>query len=355
MHHDENCTCEERRNDYLPPMGPLPPRKPMPDPHCHGQYTRNYGLPLWKASDVTSWLTQMNAAMMRIDEVMHDLALRTGVNGVADDLAKSVGLLINDVEVLKCNMSDINNKAASNELLMQNISTQMSAMHTNMSSLELSMTNIDTRIMTVESANKNQDNSLTLVKADLKMLADTVKSFREAFGEYQLATNKSIAENSAAIESMQGDVKMLQHVICNTVTLYKDNVMNAGTGEEIENSAYTLDDPFNIKILSNNLIFIRIPKITITDCEKAGINGDSGNAWITAVFEPETPVNFYAGSDNDRQYGICMCQSGNEIYAAECGLQSKDGKLYFAIKFRKSNTNVNTTTSCSLNQMFCLK
>lgn len=282
MDYNTTCNCEERRDDYLPTGSPLPPMRPMP-PHHPGQHTRNYGLPLWKASDVTSWLTQMNAAMMRIDEVMHDLALRTGVNGVADDLAKSVGLLLNDVEVLKCNMADINNKAASNELLMQNMSTQMSAMHTNMSSLELTLTNLDTRIMTVESKNQNQDNSMTLIKSDLQQAAAGLKSLREAMGEYQTAANKTMTENSAAIAELQNQIAKLNSappttlktLKINTVKVYQDpNVGN----HEFESIHVTM--PGQLRFFDRGMFELTLPAVLIGDEENVLNLEGEGWSWI---------------------------------------------------------------------------
>lgn len=217
-----NCNCND---DYLPPVYPgngcdcdcgdipLPPPRPLPPIHgCHkpptgcNHHTRNYGLPLWKASDVTSWLMQMNGAMIRIDEVLHDLALRTGINGLPDDVISTVQRLSQDVEVLKCTVSDVTNKSANIELLMQNMNTQFGAMQTDLSSMQLSITNLDTRIMTIDSSNTQNKNNITLLKSDLNMLSDTVKNISSNFQQYQLATNATLAEHEVAIKNMQDEI-----------------------------------------------------------------------------------------------------------------------------------------------------
>lgn len=221
---NQNCNCNPQE-DYLncpvcppnpdiplPPPRPLPPMPgfpcpPPPKPGCGcGDSTPNYGLPLWKASDVTSWLMQLNGAMLRIDTIMHDLALRTGINGLPDDLVTTVSKLCQDMEQMKCMVGELGNKTANMELLMQNMNTSFSAMKTDIASMQLSLTNFDTRLMTVDSANQQNKNDITLIKTDLNMLSQTVNALQQNFTQYQMATNQTLAELQSQINDNSDEI-----------------------------------------------------------------------------------------------------------------------------------------------------
>lgn len=189
-----------------PPPRPLPPCRP-PKPGCTSNSTPWYGLPQWAAGDVTSWLMQMNGAMLRIDTIMHDLALRTGINGLPDDLVSCVAKLSQDMEVVKCTIGEMSNKQANVDLLMQNLNTQFSAMKTDVASLTLSVTNLDTRIMTIDSKADGMKNDIVLLKTDLNMLSKTVQNLTANFTSFQNSMNQSIAETQSSINELSSSIK----------------------------------------------------------------------------------------------------------------------------------------------------
>ena len=191
-----------------PPPRPLPPCRPQ-KPGCTSNSTPWYGLPQWAAGDVTSWLMQMNGAMLRIDTIMHDLALRTGINGLPDDLVSCVAKLSQDMEVVKCTIGELSNKQANVDLLMQNLNTQFSAMKTDVASLTLSVTNLDTRIMTVDSKADGMKNDIVLLKTDLNMLSKTVQNLTANFTSFQNTVNESIAELESGVLANSNDVAKL--------------------------------------------------------------------------------------------------------------------------------------------------
>lgn len=203
-----NCNCNCPPNDYLPPCPdiPLPPPRPLPPcpprpgctPGCSDQ-TPNYGLPLWKASDVTSWLMQINGAMLRIDTIMHDLALRTGINGLPDDLVSTVSKLNQDVEVLKCSIADLGNKTASTELIVQNMNTQVAAIKTDLSSITINLTNLDTRLMTVDTKTENLENKMSLMRSDVNMIQQSINNLQSNMLQFQNATNQELHEHEATL------------------------------------------------------------------------------------------------------------------------------------------------------------
>lgn len=195
---NNNCNLCQPPCPPAPPMPPLPPfpNQPCPPPppeNCGcSNKTQFYQLPLWKPSDVTSWLMQMNGAMIRIDSILHNLALRTGINGLPDDLTNAVSQLTQDVAVLQNTVCDLGNNQATLKLQMTNMSTQLGAIQTDISSLQLSVTNLDTRIMTIDSSNKQNQNNITLIKSDLNMLSSTVQSLQSNVSQYQEATNTTL-------------------------------------------------------------------------------------------------------------------------------------------------------------------
>lgn len=244
----------------FPPARPLPPCRP-PKPGCTSNSTPWYGLPQWAAGDVTSWLMQMNGAMMRIDTIMHDLALRTGINGLPDDLVSCVAKVSQDVEVIKCTVGELSNKQANVDLLMQNINTQFSAMKTDVASLTLSVTNLDTRIMTVDSKADGMKNDIVLLKTDLNMLSKTVQNLTANFTSFQNSVNQSIAElqtqanNLIPVITLEERVKNKENWVINTgssVYEFTDSfdpstaalsVLNAGNVGII-----ALTTPFNLSV-----------------------------------------------------------------------------------------------------------
>lgn len=223
-----NCNCNCPPNDYLPPCPdiPLPPPRPLPPcpprpgctPGCSDQ-TPNYGLPLWKASDVTSWLMQINGAMLRIDTIMHDLALRTGINGLPDDLVTTVSKLTQDVDVLKCSVADLANKNANTELIVQNMNTQVAAIKTDLSSITINLTNLDTRVMTVDTKTEGIQNKVTLLQSDLNMISSTVDNLQNNLLTYQNATNQTLAEHTTRLADLDNSGFKLTELTNPEITL----------------------------------------------------------------------------------------------------------------------------------------
>ena len=200
------ATCAETNSCpvcNVKPMPPLMPCPPVPFPPVDGcgcdKGTEFYNLPLWKASTVTSWLQQMNGAMIRIDSILHNLALRTGINGLPDDVVNCVQKLAQDMAEVQCTVSQLTNEGANTKLLLQNTQTAMGSVQTDISTLQLSVTNLDTRLMTIASSQDNVKNSINIVKSDLTMLASTVKSLSGNVTQWQDSVNN-------ALTSMQNQI-----------------------------------------------------------------------------------------------------------------------------------------------------
>lgn len=249
-----NCNCNCPPNDYLPPCPdiPLPPPRPLPPcpprpgctPGCSDQ-TPNYGLPLWKASDVTSWLMQINGAMLRIDTIMHDLALRTGINGLPDDLVTCVSKLTQDVEVLKCTIGELGNKTASTELIVQNMNTQVAAIKTDLSSITINLTNLDTRLMTVDTKTENLENKMTLMRSDVNMIQQSINNLQSNMLQFQNTTNQELHEHS-------GQLIQLTNPTLTRIALSPSSIDLAGVTPENESAFNEILNKSTLSIFKNN-------------------------------------------------------------------------------------------------------
>ena len=140
----------------------------MSDP-IHGgvipmESTPNYRLPLWKANTITSWLQQMNYAMLTIDTIMHNLTLRTSIDGsVPQELFSTVEQLEKDVAEFK--------EAAE---AVTNLQTQMANVLSDVATLRINYNNVDTRLTTVESAIQNLQSDIDKVQNNVNINSDEI-------------------------------------------------------------------------------------------------------------------------------------------------------------------------------------
>lgn len=107
------CDVRPPHDDCYNPCFPAP-CPPLDDcfPHHHHEHfhancgeTKYYKLPLWKANTTTSWMYGINKAMMQIDFLFHQFALRTAINGSTDELQALVEKLELEVECLRGDVS----------------------------------------------------------------------------------------------------------------------------------------------------------------------------------------------------------------------------------------------------------
>lgn len=140
-------------NKDYDPIHPGEPDVPsIPDDYT----TPNYHLLLWKKSTITSWLTQLNKNMLKIDVIMHNLALRTSIDGDVPPEAIENIITINE-EIAKIN-NTIEPLVEQVNLMQQsvnNLQTQMTTVLADVGTLKINYVNLDTRMSTVESTQQN--------------------------------------------------------------------------------------------------------------------------------------------------------------------------------------------------------
>lgn len=133
--------------------------------------TPNYKLPLWKSRTVTSWLTQMNYAMTTIDTVMHNLALRTSIDGtVPPELFSTVEQLEKDVAELK----NVALRVTEAEEAISRLQTTMAIATQDINTLRINYNNVDTRMTTAESAIQNLQTQIDKVETNANTNFDDI-------------------------------------------------------------------------------------------------------------------------------------------------------------------------------------
>lgn len=143
------------------------------DPPKHG--TLHYNLPQWMKDWPTSWLTQMNYAMQRIDDVMWQLALRTGIDGLPDETVEEVVRLSNWSQMVDEKLASML-ETLGNELIAQgNMQKQLTSIQTRLETLTTNLVNIDTRMSTLESKMEGLQIGLEKIENNLNALTERVE------------------------------------------------------------------------------------------------------------------------------------------------------------------------------------
>ena len=210
------CDCNEIPPHDRPPVPPCPPKPYPPCPPCPPPCpprpvttysTPNYHLPQWKASDITSWLVQMNMAMMQIDTALHKLALSTGVDGVPQDLIDQITKLEEAVTLLENMYTAVDNRTENLNQLVTNINTIIANLQTTMQTLTTNFVNLDTRFTTVELQASNAVEKANKMEVNLNTTIKTVDDLKNRV--VQLETTS--ASHQATLDAIEEEIQNLQN------------------------------------------------------------------------------------------------------------------------------------------------
>lgn len=136
--------------------------------------TLHYQLPQWVGGSVTSWLTQMNYAMQRVDDVMWQLALRTGIDGLPDETIEEVVRLSNWSQQIDETLNTMT-ETVGNALISQgNMQAQLASIQTRLETITTNLVNLDTRMQTLESRMDGLQTGLTKIETNLNNLTERV-------------------------------------------------------------------------------------------------------------------------------------------------------------------------------------
>lgn len=112
--------------------------------------TEHYQLPLWQADTLTSWLTTMNYAMTRIDDILHDQALRTSVDGLPDEQIEELVRLSNLTSEMQQDVNTLKETVGNMLISMGNLQTSITDLTSRIQILTTNTVNLDTRMTTIE-------------------------------------------------------------------------------------------------------------------------------------------------------------------------------------------------------------
>lgn len=163
--------------DEVPGLPTVPPL------HPDWIVTPNYRLPIWRANTVTSWLVQLNNAMLILDTVLHDFALRTSDTGeIPNELVTQVETNTDDIAEIKTSLcSTVENLKNVTEQLT-NLSSTVANHTQNLNTLFINYNNIDTRMETAESAIDGLRQEVTKLNNNLNTLEQRVSALENTGG-----------------------------------------------------------------------------------------------------------------------------------------------------------------------------
>lgn len=140
--------------------------------------TPNYKLPQWDATTVTSWLTQMNYAMLTIDTVMHNLALRTSFDGeIPPELISDVERLNAQMQTVAAQVADFDGRIALLETKQTSMETSLATAKQDIGTLQVNYSNLDTRVSTLELQMTNLTANVNKIAENLDTLTQRVNGY----------------------------------------------------------------------------------------------------------------------------------------------------------------------------------
>ena len=192
-----DCGCNNNNNQQdcpavVPPVYP-PISFPMP-PSCNGTYvTKYYGLPLWRANDVTSWMVGLNSAMEKIDMLFHNFALRTGIDGQPTDLTLAVtSLETNMKQLLNWQGNQLKDMAQTTKVVAD-ILGSIDLINEKIRLLNFNYSNLDVRV-------KSLEQQFCTTGAEYAKLLSTVYSLNDKCDKMQEQINEFVKGDNSTVE-----------------------------------------------------------------------------------------------------------------------------------------------------------
>lgn len=168
MKHHDNCE-----------MCPAFPKKPHDCGDCElcepkPKTTKFYHLPLWRANDITSWMVGLNSAMMKIDELFHQFALRTGIDSAPEELVTQVETLTRSVDALLEWQEKASNDITGTNKIVTGVLGQLDIINEKIRQLNFNYSNLDTRMLTVETSQNNAATQTDKLVENVDALTTTI-------------------------------------------------------------------------------------------------------------------------------------------------------------------------------------
>lgn len=196
---------------------------------CNPYVTRFYKLPLWKANDVTSWMTGLNGAMIMIDQLFHDFSLRTGIEGVPDEVVETVQQLQESVNCLEQFRLKTIEDLSSTTKIVSDILGNIDLINQKIRGLEFNQSSASVRIKGIEQQlvdiNSDIDSLVEKTETNEAGISENTQKFadlQQQLAEEIAKTNTLSTELDQAILDIWEDLNQLT----STVNTTNENVKN---------------------------------------------------------------------------------------------------------------------------------
>lgn len=174
-------------------------------------HTENYDLPIWEGEDVTSWMTQVNDAMNKIDDGIYD---------AKSEAAKVVGMAADAVKVANDAKTHVDETVVEVSKYDARITAVegLTAEHTgDITALNKRADQADAEIHSLEATQKKTNE-------DLATLADTVKTNKEDCDNQISETNAAVSTLSEAVSANKADIDGKMVIVNKALDTLTENV-----------------------------------------------------------------------------------------------------------------------------------
>lgn len=139
--------------------------------------TKYYHLPMWKENDVTSWMYGLNTAMMMIDDLFHHFSLRTGIDGIPEDLLNLVSGLEASVGALRRHNENLTKDVADSTKVLANVLASMELINNKIQQLNFNYSNVDTRLKSAELKTNDFESQVNKITENLSSIMQQLTEF----------------------------------------------------------------------------------------------------------------------------------------------------------------------------------
>lgn len=279
-------------------------------------HTANYDLPLWTGEDTTSWLTQMNDAMNKIDDGMVDAKSKAlEVVGIAADAKK----LADETKA----------ESAASAKIVASYNDRLTAAEEKIVEHTQDITNLNTRSDKFDVELHSVQEVQRKTTADLATLAEKVDSNKSDADTKISANTEAIARTDANVATLSGKVTALETEVGEVSSATQTNT-NA-----ISAINTTIDDIKAKNTEQDGKITANTTEITSLDGRVTALE-DGGSSGSVTVIKSKKYISSTAQLNFHQSNGSTVTETGDLILFVN---EYSDGSLIVnsLVRYVKSN------------------
>lgn len=283
-------------------------------------HTQNYDLPLWAGEDTTSWLTQMNDAMNKIDDGMVDAKSKAlEVVGIAADAKK----LADETKA----------ESAASAQIVAGYNGRLTAAEEKIVEHTQDITNLNTRSDQFDVELHSVQEVQKKTTADLATLAAKVNSNKEEIDGKVTALETEVGEVSSATQSNTNAISAINTSIesIKAKDTEQDGKITANTTEinSLDGRVTALEESGGGSMSAFS--FVEHKDVALDDFKVIPLTSTGTGTEATDVKLPST-VKFYKD-------GTVILKMGDRIRGKEFSLL---GSTYYGYSFQSTGLDMNT-------------